>query len=337
MAEQKKKKPTRRKAANAAKPRKAGEKTRPSSREEGASSVKPASSPRSSASPFVSGEDAYGEEAMAKRELAGRAADRAEARAEAKRARRDARSAGSGRRAPLTPRKVLTIVLLVLLAAVVIVVAAFSWNRWLRYDDAADFQGLWNYADGAVQVEIDGEEIQLTEDAAYSYELDTFSKSITLTFGDLSGHGVYEFSEDRNVLVIVDGRSPDIASILGLTDVAEGAPSDSVTKLIRVGELPAGGSSGSSSSAPAAGASSQGGSSAASSSEGSTAEDAGSSSGTDAEGSDSAQDVQDDAQGSTGKTVDSLGSDPGAGAGSNVVTPEDIGVTAEGASSSEGA
>lgn len=336
MAEPKKKKPTRRKAANAAKSRKAAERTRPSSREEGASSVKPASSQGSSVSPFVSGEDAYGEEAMAKRELAGRAADRAEARAEAKRVRRDARSAGSGSRAPLTPRKVLTIVLLVLLAAVVIVVAAFSWNRWLRYDDAADFQGLWNYADGAVQVKIDGEEIQLTEDAAYSYELDTFSKSITLTFGDLSGHGVYEFSEDRNVLVIVDGRSPDIGSVLGLTDVAEGA-SDSVTKLIRVGELPAGESGASSSSAPAAGASSQGGSSAASSSEDSTAEDAGSSSGADAEGSDGAQDVQDDAQGSTGKTVDSLGSDPGAGAGSNVVTPEDIGVTAEDASSSEGA
>ena len=108
------------------------------------------------------------------------------------------------------------IAVVVLLVALVVLVAAFSWNRWLRYDDAADFQGVWSYGENsALTVTFDGTTMSLTKDASYDYELDTFSKTVTYRFGDLSGGGCYAFSEDRNTLVIVDGRAADIGSILG--------------------------------------------------------------------------------------------------------------------------
>lgn len=360
MAEpKKKKKPTLRKAPKATKqekaskaiePDKAGEQARPSSKEEGAPSVEPASAPKEAPSPFVSGDEAYGKDAMAKREEADRAAKKAEerkAKAEKRKAKAEAKRAQKSEKAPqkaarpktkvsYSPKQILTFVILVLLAALVIVVAAFSWNRWLRYDDAADFLGVWNYADGAVQVTIDGEEIELTKDAVFAYELDTFNKSITFTVGDFSGHGVYEFSEDRSVLLIVDGRSPDLASILGLANIAEGAASDSVTKLVRAGDLPSEEAS-SSQAAPSGTPSSQDGSDGQSSggssddaAEGSLPDDSASQS-ADSSSESSSDDTQDagGSQGGTGQSVDSLGSDPGAGAGSNVVTPEDIGVSPE--------
>lgn len=365
MAEpKKKKKPTLRKAPKAIEPDKApkaiepdkaDEQARPSSKEEGAPSVEPASAPKETPSPFVSGDEAYGKDAMAKREEADRAAKKAEkrkAKAEKRKAKAEAKRAQKSEKTPqkaprpkvkvsYSPKQILTFVILVLLAALVIVVAAFSWNRWLRYDDAADFLGVWNYADGAVQVTIDGEEIELTKDAVFAYELDTFNKSITFTVGDFSGHGVYEFSEDRNVLLIVDGRSPDLASILGLANIAEGVASDSVTKLVRAGELPSEEPASSSQAASSGTPSSQDGSDGQASgkdsddsAEGSLPDDSASQS-ADSSSESSSDGTQDagGSQGGTGQSVDSLGSDPGAGAGSNVVTPEDIGVSPDSLSS----
>ena len=90
-------------------------------------------------------------------------------------------------------------------AVVVVTVGTFSWNRWLRYDDAADFQGAW-YANGTTSlVTVDGQEIHLTSDVAYGYTLDTGAKTITFTFADLQGQGRYRFSADRSELVITDG------------------------------------------------------------------------------------------------------------------------------------
>ena len=94
---------------------------------------------------------------------------------------------------------------LVAIAVVVVTVGSFSWGRWLRYDDAADFQGAW-YANGTTSlVTVDGQEIHLTSDVAYGYTLDTGAKTITFTFGDLQGQGRYRFSADRSELVITDG------------------------------------------------------------------------------------------------------------------------------------
>ena len=96
---------------------------------------------------------------------------------------------------------------LAVLAIVVVAVSVFSWGRWLRYDDAADFQGMW-YANGTTSiVTVDGEKIHLTDDVAYNYTLDTGAKTITFTFGQMEGHGRYRFSVDRSELVITDGSN----------------------------------------------------------------------------------------------------------------------------------
>ena len=95
---------------------------------------------------------------------------------------------------------------LTVLAIIVVAVLVFSWGRWLRYDDAADFQGMW-YANGTTSiVTVDGEKIHLTDDVAYNYTLDTGAKTITFTFGQMEGHGRYRFSVDRSELVITDGN-----------------------------------------------------------------------------------------------------------------------------------
>lgn len=95
---------------------------------------------------------------------------------------------------------------LTVLAIIVVAVSVFSWGRWLRYDDAADFQGMW-YANGTTSiVTVDGEKIHLTDDVAYNYTLDTGAKTITFTFGQMEGHGRYRFSVDRSELVITDGN-----------------------------------------------------------------------------------------------------------------------------------
>lgn len=126
------------------------------------------------------------------------------------------REAGEGSQAGETARKLpfnvpklqLTwpvVAVLVAIAVVVVAVGTFSWNRWLRYDDAADFQGAW-YANGTTSlVTVDGQEIHLTSDVAYGYTIDTGAKTITFTFADLQGQGRYRFSADRSELVITDG------------------------------------------------------------------------------------------------------------------------------------
>lgn len=110
---------------------------------------------------------------------------------------------------------------------VVVTVGSFSWGRWLRYDDAADFQGAW-YANGTTSlVTVDGQEIHLTSDVAYGYTLDTGAKTITFTFGDLQGQGRYRFSADRSELVITDGdgsRSGATCSAISAGSSASSSP-----------------------------------------------------------------------------------------------------------------
>ena len=125
------------------------------------------------------------------------------------------RSAGRGTagKRRLWPR-ILALVVAVLVLAMV---AVFSWNRWLRFDDARDFQGSWQMAGAASAVAIDGDVIRLTEDVAYAYRLDPGSKTLSFTFGMYSGKGRYRFSLDRQTLVIQDG---DFSWFSTLTDDA---------------------------------------------------------------------------------------------------------------------
>lgn len=97
-----------------------------------------------------------------------------------------------------------------IVAIVIIVAAAFSWDRWLRFDDATDIQGSWQAAGQAAVVEIDGQQLHLTDEVSYDYTLDTFGKTIKFSFGKLSGEGTYRFSADRQTLTIVEGGTVNI-------------------------------------------------------------------------------------------------------------------------------
>ncbi len=248
---------------------------------------------------FVSGDDAYDLPAPDRRGAA-RAAGAV---------------GGALRRIPVG--RVLIVAALALVVAAVVAAGVFSWNRWWRFDDVADFQGTWQYGDTPYQVTIDGTTMTLSKDAAYDYELDTFQKAVTFHFGDLKGHGSYAFSEDRSTLVIVDGRTPDIGTILGFTDITEnaGVENDGTSTVIvlkRVGGVPA------EEPAPQPAQPVQPADD-ASQSEGEGATTDGTDEGaTSDEGGDESSESVD---------VGNLGNDPGEDTGSNVVTPEDLGIT----------
>ena len=119
---------------------------------------------------------------------------------------RGKKEASEGKRRSVKKRrmwpKVVAAVVLVLMA---VVVGAFSWNRWLKADDTMDFLGTWYVPGGTTPVSVEGGSIVLAEDVAYSYVLDTDSKTINFTFGQMKGQGYYHFSLDRQTLTIQDG------------------------------------------------------------------------------------------------------------------------------------
>lgn len=118
------------------------------------------------------------------------------------RRRRSAKKGAARRRVAV---RVVLGVLAVALAAAAVASSLFSWNRWFRFDDAADLQGQWAIADGQGSISIDGESIHLTDFEAYGYTVDADSKTLTFTFSDLSGSARYRFSADRTQLAIQDG------------------------------------------------------------------------------------------------------------------------------------
>ncbi|MEA5019785.1 MAG: hypothetical protein VB027_05405 [Gordonibacter sp.] len=105
-------------------------------------------------------------------------------------------------------------VILSLVAMLVIAAAGFSWDRWLRYDDAADFQGEWFIADSTKAVLIDKSAINLTDDVAFLYQIDPVAKTISFSFGNKENVGRYHFSSDRKQLIIVEGSSYTTLSTL---------------------------------------------------------------------------------------------------------------------------
>ena len=100
------------------------------------------------------------------------------------------------------------------LAVLLVAAAGFSWDRWLRYDDARELQGEWQ-VDGTTRViVIDGASIKLTDDVAYAYTIDPTAKTIEFTFGNMEGSGRYRFSADRSQLVVTEGSSYSALSTL---------------------------------------------------------------------------------------------------------------------------
>lgn len=95
---------------------------------------------------------------------------------------------------------------LAFVAILVSVCVLFSWERWWRYDDASSIQGQWTVEGGSVPVSIDGESIHLTDKESYGYAMDQSAKTLSFTFGDMSGQARYRFSADRTQLAIQDGE-----------------------------------------------------------------------------------------------------------------------------------
>ena len=122
--------------------------------------------------------------------------------------------ASAGGSEPRPARKKRSVVGVAVVTAVVVIVLAciafgafLAWDRWWAYDDAADMQGIWQANGSASTVVIDGEQIQLTDDVAYDYEIDPIAKTITFNLGNMEGEGRYRFSPDRKQLIITDGSN----------------------------------------------------------------------------------------------------------------------------------
>jgi len=117
------------------------------------------------------------------------------------------------------PKIIIASVLTIALACV----ALFCWDRWFRFDDAADFRGQWVYKNegSSVSVTIDADSIAFTDDVEYEYQLNTQNKKVSLAFGSLSSENVYRFSSDRNTLYIAEDAKDDFfLSVKMLFDVA---------------------------------------------------------------------------------------------------------------------
>lgn len=101
-----------------------------------------------------------------------------------------------------------TVVAVTAVIAVVIVaaIAIFAWNRWGRYDDLADVQGQWYVVGTTTPVQIDESTIKLTDQISYEYAIDQNEKTIKYRFGTMEGQGRYWFSDNRQYLVIADGK-----------------------------------------------------------------------------------------------------------------------------------
>ena len=109
----------------------------------------------------------------------------------------------------LRPR---TIVIAVVMVIAVVAVCVFAFNRWGRFDDHADMQGTWYVLGTEVAIEIGDDTIKLNDEVSYHYQIDERQKTITYTFGPMSGQGRYWFSDDRKHLVITDGDDYTAAS-----------------------------------------------------------------------------------------------------------------------------
>lgn len=105
--------------------------------------------------------------------------------------------------------RIAAVVATIVLIAAIVIACLFAWNRWYRFNDHADLQGTWYAVGTAVPIQIDDASIKLTDDVAYQYEIDAHDKTIRYTFGPMQGQGRYWLSDDRQCLVITDGREFD--------------------------------------------------------------------------------------------------------------------------------
>lgn len=127
---------------------------------------------------------------------------------------------------------------LVALIVVILVGGLFAWQRWFRFDDASDIQGVWKVNAANETMVIDASQMNLVNGVSYAYTLDTWGKTISFSFSNLSGSGSYYFSGDRQRLVIGEGGSTaNILVQLGLQEdanVVNDTMDDSTTVLTKI-------------------------------------------------------------------------------------------------------
>lgn len=111
-------------------------------------------------------------------------------------------------------RRAMLIALLVIIIGLIVV---FWLLRWGLHDDASSIQGTWRVQGTDTVIEINDEEIALTDEVAYDYVLNPESKTLVFTFGALSGSGRYRFSLDHNMLAIDDGEFDAMGTLV--TDI----------------------------------------------------------------------------------------------------------------------
>jgi hypothetical protein len=79
----------------------------------------------------------------------------------------------------------------------------------LRYDDATDIQGEWSVTGDNTTMVIDGSQMHLTSEIAYTYTIDTTAKTISYFFGPTyKGQVTYHFSNDRSSIVLRENSAP---------------------------------------------------------------------------------------------------------------------------------
>ena len=141
---------------------------------------------------------------------------------------------------PHTVRRVIFAIISFVLILALVAVGLFCWQKWMRYDDTADIQGVWKVKSTGDTIVFDARKLKLTKGISYEYRLDTTQKTIAFNFGDLEGGGHYYFDANRDVLVIIDGdETLNLLAEVGYlpSEVVENDdPADAITVLSKVSD-----------------------------------------------------------------------------------------------------
>lgn len=106
------------------------------------------------------------------------------------------------------------IIIVIVLVIIIGIVLGFWLLRWGLHDDASSIQGKWRVQGTDTVIEINDEEIVLTDEVAYDYVLNPEAKTLTFKFGALTGDGRYRFSLDHNMLAIDDGEFDAMGTLM---------------------------------------------------------------------------------------------------------------------------
>ena len=111
----------------------------------------------------------------------------------------------------------------VLAIAIAVVIVMFN-----AHDDTQDIQGQWQIQGTEAIITITDKQIVLTDDVAYDYHMDPWTRTLDVGFFGASGSAQYAFNSDRTELVITESFVNDDGETVenALTLVKPGAAQD---------------------------------------------------------------------------------------------------------------